>query len=171
MAERMLEAIRKDYWRADEQTRRELVATWTGIATRHDVHTSNETFKAYVKALAAGYGLGAQPAPAGQWPRSAPGRAAAGPRRRRRRRLPRPPQACPDVVRGQQLREVPMTAPDAAADLDLWLADRRSCWPPASAWQAWRTRRENRCAPFNPHPEPRHERPRKPSSTKSPSSS
>ena len=32
VAERMLEAIRKDYWKADEQTKRELVAVYREVA-------------------------------------------------------------------------------------------------------------------------------------------
>ena len=55
VAERMLEAIRKDYWKADEQTQRELVQVYQEVAARHDVFTANDTFKAYVKALAQGF--------------------------------------------------------------------------------------------------------------------
>src|SRR5690606_31941169 len=35
----------------------ELVELHQGLAEQHDVYTSNETFKAYVAELAAGYGL------------------------------------------------------------------------------------------------------------------
>lgn len=57
IAERMLEAIRKDYWEASEQTKQELVKLYQELAEQHDVYTNNETFKAYVAELAAGYGL------------------------------------------------------------------------------------------------------------------
>ncbi|MDD2759386.1 MAG: cobaltochelatase subunit CobN [Methylomonas sp.] len=57
ISERMLEAIRKDYWKADEQTKRELVQVYQEIAAKHDVYTANETFKAYVAELAQGYGI------------------------------------------------------------------------------------------------------------------
>ncbi|MFA6699969.1 MAG: cobaltochelatase subunit CobN [Thiomicrospira sp.] len=62
IAERMLEAIRKDYWQASEQTKRELVEVYQEIAEKHDVFTSNATFKAYVEELARGYGLSPEPA-------------------------------------------------------------------------------------------------------------
>lgn len=62
IAERMLEAIRKDYWQASDQTKQELVELYQELAEQHDVYSSNETFKAYVAELAAGYGLsGAAP--------------------------------------------------------------------------------------------------------------
>ncbi|MBF6059019.1 cobaltochelatase subunit CobN [Thiomicrorhabdus heinhorstiae] len=63
IAERMLEAIRKDYWKSSEQTKKELVQTYQELAEKYDVHTDNQTFKAYVAELAAGYGLSAAPAP------------------------------------------------------------------------------------------------------------
>jgi cobaltochelatase CobN len=143
VAERMLEAIRKDYWKADEQTQRELVAIYQDLARRHDVHTSNETFKAYVKELAAGFGIGAAPAPARP--------AAAVPKAARPAAAVQPPAVAPpppppkpaDVVRGQQLREVPMTRQIQQLIwaygwlIGLVLAG-------GVAWQAWRTRRENR---------------------------
>jgi len=63
ITERMLEAIRKDYWQADEQTKKELVQVYQEIAAQHDVHTDNQAFKAYVAELAQGYGIGANAAP------------------------------------------------------------------------------------------------------------
>lgn len=57
IAERMLEAIRKDYWDAGDSTKRELVELYQELAEQHDVHTSNATFQAYVTELAVGYGL------------------------------------------------------------------------------------------------------------------
>jgi len=64
ITERMIEAIRKDYWQADEQTKRELVEVYQEIAKKHDVQTSNEAFKAYVAELAQGYGMSANATPA-----------------------------------------------------------------------------------------------------------
>lgn len=64
ITERMLEAIRKDYWQTDEQTVRELVQTYVDLANRFDVHTSNQTFEAYVQELAQGFGI--SPTPAGE---------------------------------------------------------------------------------------------------------
>jgi cobaltochelatase CobN len=57
IAERMLEAIRKDYWKASEETKKELVQTYERLVQKYDVHTDNQTFKAYVSELSAGYGL------------------------------------------------------------------------------------------------------------------
>ncbi len=76
LSERMLEAVRKDYWKADPRTVRELVQTWQELAARHDVHTANESFKAYVAELATGFGLGTAPSRASQAPaaRRRPGR-------------------------------------------------------------------------------------------------
>ena len=143
VAERMLEAIRKDYWKADEQTRRELVAIYQDIARRHDVHTSNETFKAYVKELAAGFGMGAAPAPARPataMPKAAPPAAAVQPPAVA---PPPPPPKPADVVRGQQLREVPMTRQIQQLIWAYgWLIGLVLLG--GIAWQAWRTRRENR---------------------------
>lgn len=63
IAERMLEAIRKDYWKASDETKKELVQLYQELSEKYDVHTDNQTFKAYVAELAAGYGLSATPAP------------------------------------------------------------------------------------------------------------
>jgi cobaltochelatase CobN len=107
------------------------------------VHTSNETFKAYVKELAAGFGIGAAPAPArpaAAMPKAAPPAAAVQPPAVA---PPPPPPKPADVVRGQQLREVPMTRQIQQLIwaygwlIGLVLAG-------GMAWQAWRTRRENR---------------------------
>lgn len=62
ITERMLEAIRKDYWQTDEQTVRELVQTYVDLANQYDVYTSNETFKAYIQELATGFGISPTPA-------------------------------------------------------------------------------------------------------------
>jgi cobaltochelatase CobN len=69
IAERMLEAVRKGYWEAAEETVRELTEVYLEIARAHDVHTPNATFSAYVEELAAGFGLAmpaAEPGAAGQ---------------------------------------------------------------------------------------------------------
>ena len=91
IAERMLEAIRKDYWEASEQTRRELVEVYTDIANRHDIQTDNATFKAYVAELAAGYGLNTPDTPVESQANSQP-----------------EPQQTADIVRGQQMVEIPV---------------------------------------------------------------
>lgn len=64
MMERMLEAARKNYWKPDQRTLRELAQRYRDLAARHDVQTSNEKFKAYVASAAqAGFGM-ERPAPA-----------------------------------------------------------------------------------------------------------
>jgi len=135
IAERMIEAIRKDYWKADEQTKRELVEVYQDIAARHDVVTSNETFKAYVAELAQGFGL-ARPGSATRIP--AP--SAAVPRAR-------PPQPVsepvPEVVRGQELREVQQKL-EALIWTYAWLI--LAIILGGMVWQAWRTRREQSSA-------------------------
>ncbi|MDD2224430.1 MAG: cobaltochelatase subunit CobN, partial [Pseudomonas sp.] len=108
IAERMLEAVRKDYWDASEQTKQELVELYQELAAQHDIYTSNETFKAYVAELAAGYGLaGVAPAVA---------EAAAHPE-------PTDPVEAEtsnsplEQVKGQEMAEI---APAEPVETDLW---------------------------------------------------
>ncbi|WP_281558773.1 cobaltochelatase subunit CobN [Thalassomonas sp. RHCl1] len=55
--ERMLEAVRKDYWQADSQTVEEMVKMYTELAATYDVATDNNKFTDYVDAQARGFGL------------------------------------------------------------------------------------------------------------------
>jgi len=55
--ERMLEAVRKGYWQADEQTVKKMMETYTELAAQHDVATDNEKFNEYMDVAAAGFGL------------------------------------------------------------------------------------------------------------------
>lgn len=55
--ERMLEAVRKDYWQADEQTLQKMLDTYTDLANQYDVVTDNEKFNQYVNEQSAGFGL------------------------------------------------------------------------------------------------------------------
>jgi cobaltochelatase CobN len=115
ITERMLEAIRKDYWKTDDATKRQLVETYREIAQKHDVVTSNETFKTYVAELAQGFGLAdpAAPVPAAlEAPVTPPEPQAAPPP------TPEPPPEAAEVVRGQQLAEV--KPPDPLPDKS-WL--------------------------------------------------
>lgn len=154
IAERMLEAIRKDYWQADEQTKRELVATYQEIAAKHDVHTSNATFKAYVQELAAGFGLAtpAQPATAAPpaaaqapAPAAAPAPNPAKATPPRDDLVPPPAPKPPEVVRGQQLQEVQRPPVlDQLISAYGWLI--AALVAIGIGWQAWRTRREARVA-------------------------
>ena len=57
--ERMLEAARQGYWKADAATVRELKERWRDLAQRHGVQSDNAAFERFVGAAqgAAGYGL------------------------------------------------------------------------------------------------------------------
>ncbi|WP_440876418.1 cobaltochelatase subunit CobN [Thalassotalea sp. PLHSN55] len=55
--ERMLEAVRKGYWQADEETIKKMVETYSELATEFDVATDNEKFNEYMDEAAAGFGL------------------------------------------------------------------------------------------------------------------
>mgnify|MGYP000161818078 CR=1 FL=1 len=55
--ERMLEAVRKDYWQADAATLQKMIETYTELANKYDVVTDNKKFTDYVNESAAGFGL------------------------------------------------------------------------------------------------------------------
>jgi cobaltochelatase CobN len=57
ITERMIEAIRKGYWTADEETLRKLVEVYSEVAGHHDVVTDNRVFTDFVAEQAAGFGL------------------------------------------------------------------------------------------------------------------
>lgn len=62
MIERMLEAVRKDYWQPDRATLQALAARYRDLAIRRDVRSDNAAFLEFVAKLAAaaidsGYGL------------------------------------------------------------------------------------------------------------------
>lgn len=57
ITERMLEAIRKEYWQADEKTIKKLTETYVEFQQRYDIQTINQAFTEYVKNQAVGYGL------------------------------------------------------------------------------------------------------------------
>jgi cobaltochelatase CobN len=106
ITERMIEAIRKDYWKADEQTKKELVEIYQEIANKHDVQTNNEAFKTYVAQLAQGYGVSANAAPAAA--QATPAQQATA------------PQSPTVSVQGQQLQKQEK-ASDTEPDWTRWL--------------------------------------------------
>lgn len=55
--ERMLEAVRKGYWHADEATIKKMVATYSELATQFDVATDNKKFNDYMDSAAVGFGM------------------------------------------------------------------------------------------------------------------
>ncbi|MBZ0164680.1 MAG: cobaltochelatase subunit CobN [Notoacmeibacter sp.] len=97
IAERMIEAIRKGYWQAGEESLRALVETYADIAARHTVKSDNAAFNAFLVDKLAGFGLAAV-LPA-QAQAEAPAKDAAGSAQ------DTPPQGETEVVTGQELRE------------------------------------------------------------------
>ncbi len=55
--ERMLEAVRKGYWHADEATIKKMVETYSELATQFDVATDNKKFNEYMDTAAVGFGM------------------------------------------------------------------------------------------------------------------
>jgi len=55
--ERMLEAVRKGYWDADEETIKKMVETYSELATTFDVATDNVKFNEYMDTAAVGFGM------------------------------------------------------------------------------------------------------------------
>ncbi|MCO5109470.1 MAG: cobaltochelatase subunit CobN [Burkholderiaceae bacterium] len=125
--ERMLEAVRQGYWKADAKTVAELKERWRDLAERFDVRSDNARFQAYVgKAPAAhnpaapaapGYGLDAPLAQAVP-PAAAQAAAAAPPPPHAEPSQPatppqsaEPPAAEPPVVSGLLMAPVPQAEP------------------------------------------------------------
>lgn len=61
--ERMAEAIRKGYWDAPEQTRRDLAARWQQLDEQLDASTGAQVTRQYLADLAQGFGLNSGQAP------------------------------------------------------------------------------------------------------------
>ncbi|WP_455285062.1 cobaltochelatase subunit CobN [Cupriavidus necator] len=120
--ERMLEAARKGYWKADDKLLKTLAQRYEDLAQRHDIVSNNRAFNQYrkhqVQAAAAGFGMQAPAA-------SPPRRAAAPPKPAAAEPAPVPAAAPapnqPQPVQGMQLVE---RKPPAAAIVPVlsWLA-------------------------------------------------
>ncbi|MCV6623256.1 MAG: cobaltochelatase subunit CobN [Cellvibrionaceae bacterium] len=61
MLQLMLEANRKEYWKADAATLEQMIKTYEELATAHDIYTDNEKFVEYVNQQAVGFGLAPLP--------------------------------------------------------------------------------------------------------------
>ena len=70
LIERMVEAIRKGYWDASDQTRRELAERWQALVTEHGAVAGEPTTRAFIEQMAVGYGLAPQAAPSPATPAS-----------------------------------------------------------------------------------------------------
>lgn len=57
MLERMLEANRKGYWQANDETLQKIVERFSELSNRHDLFVDNEKLREYFEATAAGFGL------------------------------------------------------------------------------------------------------------------
>lgn len=57
LIERMVEAIRKQHWDADEQTRRELVERWQELTEQHGADSGAALTVEFINDMAAGFGL------------------------------------------------------------------------------------------------------------------
>ena len=138
--ERMLEAARQGYWKADAKTVAELKERWRDLAERFDVRTDNARFQAYVgqapaahnpaAPAAPGYGLDAPLAQAAP-PAAAQAAALPPPAEPSQPTTPpqsaEPPAAEPPVVSGLLMAPVPQAepvsvGPTQAALLALMLA-------------------------------------------------
>lgn len=104
--ERMLEAIRKNYWDAPEQTRREIVQRWQELAAR-GVTTGAEATREFADQLSSGFGL----TPGTATPSAATSSA----------NTPESNAVQPNTVRGQVMKETPQSTPPEPL-WRVWLA-------------------------------------------------
>lgn len=141
IAERMLEAIRKGYWQADQRMTRDLVRIYQELAQKYDVFSTNQVFRAYVTELAKGFGLGS----AARLPRRA---TLTNPPSVSQARLSQSPAIAqvkpPTVVRGQELREV---SRERTVERLIWsyawiLVAVIMAGMGYQAWRTWRDRKE-----------------------------
>lgn len=104
LMERMVEAIRKGYWDASEETRRRLVERWQELAADHGVSVGEPPTKDFVAQMAAGFGLAAAVATPADTPDDAGAASTAA-----------------QAVAGQVLEEVKPSG-EAEDDWRLWAA-------------------------------------------------
>ncbi|MEQ9508954.1 MAG: cobaltochelatase subunit CobN, partial [Alloalcanivorax xenomutans] len=107
MLERMAEAIRKGYWDASEQTRRQLAQRWQTLSEQFEVDTGAEVTRRFIADMARGFGLdgGAKPDTA-----AAPNPAQPSPSNQ---------SDAPQAVQGRVMEAVAAESPDDAPRL-LW---------------------------------------------------
>jgi len=63
LVERMLEAVRKGYWDASEQTRQQLIERWDELRNTHDANKGADKTVEFIQAQAAGFGMNLQSLP------------------------------------------------------------------------------------------------------------
>ena len=108
LMERMIEAIRKDYWDAPEQTRRQLAERWQDLAAHHGVSIGEPATRAFIEDMSAGFGLSM--ASASQQQNAAKDQQPDNTREASTGSAPQP-------IRGQELQE---TKPASEAERDNW---------------------------------------------------
>ncbi|MEJ6655609.1 MAG: cobaltochelatase subunit CobN, partial [Pseudomonas sp.] len=130
LIERMVEAIRKEHWDADQQTRRELVERWQALTEQHGADSGAALTVEFINDMAAGFGLGSAEASEPQSQDSAPAQ----------------PEAGADV-RGQVLQEVTAQSEVENIPWRIWagLVAMLGCLVAG----AWRQQRGNRMPPIN----------------------
>jgi len=57
MSERFLEAIRKDYFKTDDETIKKLITTYLEISDKYNIHNNNKKLQEFVEQKAVGFGL------------------------------------------------------------------------------------------------------------------
>ncbi|MEC8428386.1 MAG: cobaltochelatase subunit CobN, partial [Pseudomonadota bacterium] len=57
MLSRMLEANRKDYWQADEETLKQILQKFAELTNKHDLFVDNEKLREYFEQQSSGFGL------------------------------------------------------------------------------------------------------------------
>ena len=103
LIERMAEAIRKGYWDASPQTRRELAERWQALIHEHGADAGEPVTRAFIERMGAGFGLDAM-APAAESPPSSATGATTG-----------------DTVSGQVMHEVTDETGEPRLPWQLWL--------------------------------------------------
>ncbi len=139
LIERMVEAIRKEYWDAPAQTRAELAARWQALAASHDLGATPQATRAFIEQISTGYGTGAEAPPADAAASGAP----PPPETTSQAEPPKSGEAEP--VRGQALEEVAPSA-DPAAPWHVWvgLAALVLLFAAGAVWQARANSRPSR---------------------------
>lgn len=114
MLERMLEAVRKDYWEAAPETLQKMVTEYVEQASQFDYQTSNDQFVEYLQAQAQGYGLDSTaitvPPPPGTVVEPPPAT----------EQPPQPTEAPTQNVEGMKLEQQPQQTADSEWDYWYW---------------------------------------------------
>ena len=105
IVERMLEAHRKGYWKADDATLRSLVETWNALDARHDVLPGSARLRPHVARLASAFGLGVPTAPPSPTSMQVP-RGRSPPTAQMSKAPPSAPPSARHKVSGMQLHQV-----------------------------------------------------------------